>query len=133
MRLPSGPVRKTTRVTVQDHTYAPQQCLTRLIFSSFCSNKCVGLSRLHRPLLYHTHTIARVCGISMDNWYGALQGGRKKGGVTLTSLTRQCYPQSHTDHQTRLPNSTNETKKIPVVGMCVGVCVCVREVGVRFS
>ena len=73
----------------------------------FCSNKYIGLSRM-------------VCGIStsMDNWYGALQGGRKKGGVTLASLTRQCYPQSHADHQTRLPNSTNETKKFPSL-VCV--------------
>ena len=51
--------------------------------------------------------------------------------MTLTCLTRQCYPQSHTDHQTtpnRLPNSTKRDQKIPVVGMRVGVCVCVREV-----
>ena len=64
---------------------------------SFCSNEHVGL-------------------ISQAWIIGMLEhcrGAGKKGGVTPTSLTRQCCPQSHTDHQTRLPNSTNETKKFP--------------------
>ena len=76
----------------------------------FCSNECIGLSRTG---VRHEHGELA--------WNDA--GGRK-GGVTPTSLTRQCHAQSHADHQTRPPNSTKRDQKIPIVGVRVGVCVC---------
>ena len=53
-----------------------------------------------------------------------------QGVLNPTMLTRQCYPQSHTDHQTRPTTTTKTRPKNPRRWCaCKCACVCVRESG----